>query len=64
MVGYVQKLGLTVERQTQKTVPQTYKEDIYSSTLGMTVKSRRCNRNERSCYNNNKRRNNTWKQNV
>ena len=33
------KLGLTVERQTQKTVPQTYKEDIYSSTLGMTVKA-------------------------
>ena len=33
------KLGLTVKRQTQKTVPQTYKEDIYSSTLGMTVKA-------------------------
>ena len=33
------KLGLTVESQTQKTVPQTYKEDIYSSTLGMTVKA-------------------------
>ena len=33
------KLGLTVENQTQKTVPQTYKEDIYSSTLGMTVKA-------------------------
>ena len=33
------KLGLTVERQTQKTIPQTYKEDIYSSTLGMTVKA-------------------------
>ena len=33
------KLGLTVENQTQKTVPQTYKEDIYSETLGMTVKS-------------------------
>lgn len=31
------KLGLTVERQTQKTVPQTYKEDIYSTTLGMNV---------------------------
>ena len=33
------KLGLTVESQTQRTVPQTYKEDIYSSTLGMTVKA-------------------------
>lgn len=33
------KLGLTVTRQTQKTVPQTYSEDIESSTLGMTVKA-------------------------
>ncbi len=33
------KLGLTVESQTQKTVPQIYKEDIYSTTLGMTVKA-------------------------
>jgi 4-hydroxy-tetrahydrodipicolinate reductase len=33
------KLGLTVTRQTQKTVPQTYQEDIESSTLGMTVKA-------------------------
>ena len=32
------KLGLTVENQTQKTVTQTYTEDLYSSTLGMTVK--------------------------
>ena len=32
------KLGLTVKSQTQKTIPQTYSEDIYSSTLGMTVK--------------------------
>ena len=31
------KLGLTVKSQTQKTVPQTHTEDIYSSTLGMTV---------------------------
>ena len=34
-----EKLGLTVESQTQKCVPQTYKEDIYSSTLNMTVKA-------------------------
>ena len=33
------KLGLTVKSQTQKTVPQTYKEDIDSTTLGMTVKA-------------------------
>ena len=33
------KLGLTVKSQTQKTVPQTHSEDIYSQTLGMTVKS-------------------------
>ena len=32
------KLGLTVERQVQKCVPTTYKEDIYSSTLDMTIK--------------------------
>ena len=34
-----EKLGLTVKSQTQKTVAQTYKEDIDSSTLGMTVKA-------------------------
>ena len=32
------KLGLKVKSQTQKTIPHTYKEDIYSSTLGMNVK--------------------------
>ncbi len=31
------KLGLTVVHQSQKCVPQTYFEDIESSTLGMTV---------------------------
>lgn len=34
-----EKLGLTVKSQTQVTVPQTHKEDIYSETLGMTVKA-------------------------
>ena len=33
------KLGLTEIEQTQKCVPQTYKEDIESTTLGMTVKA-------------------------
>ena len=34
-----EKLGLHVVSQTQKCVPQTYKEDLYSSTLNMTVKT-------------------------
>jgi len=33
------KLGLTVKAQKQVTVPTTNKEDIYSETLGMTVKA-------------------------
>ena len=32
------KLGLTIKSQTQVTVPTTNKEDIYSDTLGVTVK--------------------------
>ena len=33
------KLGLTVTRQSQVTIPTTYDEDIYSKTLEMTVNS-------------------------
>ena len=33
------KLGLTIKSQTQVTIQTTYKEDIYSSTLGATVKA-------------------------
>ena len=34
-----EKLGLTVISQTQKCIPQTYKEDIFSNTLNMTIKA-------------------------
>ena len=34
-----EKLGLTVKKQSQKCVPETYQEDIESSTLGMTIKA-------------------------
>lgn len=33
------RLGLTVISQTQKCIPTTHKEDLYSSTLGMTIKA-------------------------
>lgn len=33
------KLGLTVKSQTQVTVPTTHSEDIFSETLGVTVKT-------------------------
>lgn len=33
-----EKLGLTVTRQTQKCVPQTYKKDLVSKTLDMKIK--------------------------
>lgn len=32
------KLGLTIKSQTQVTIPQTHSEDIFSQTLGVTVK--------------------------
>jgi len=36
------KLGLTVKKQTQKTVPQIAKKDIFSSTLNMTIPKGYC----------------------
>ena len=33
-----EKLGLHVLRQTQKCIPQTYRQDLKSSTLGMVIK--------------------------
>ena len=34
-----EKLGLTVKSQSQKCVPETYHEDINSTTLGMVIKA-------------------------
>lgn len=34
-----EKLGLTVESQSQKCVPKTHNKDLYSETLNMTVKA-------------------------
>ena len=36
------KLGLRVKSQTQKTIPHIAKEDLESSTLGMTIKKGNC----------------------
>ena len=52
-----EKLGLTVESQSQECVPQIAKKDMFSKTLNMTIKEGMATRNECSCYNKNRRRN-------
>ena len=44
------KLGLTVESQTQKCVPQIAKKDMFSKTLDMTIKEGMATRNECCSY--------------
>ncbi len=61
--GYVLKIRTNSCFANSKinSIPQTYKEDIYSSTLNMTVKAGDATGMSAVCYNNYKRRNNNRK---